>query len=207
MKNAFASGEDIHSSTASAILEKKLSDVTSSDRRIAKAINFGIVYGMSGFGLSTRLDMERSIADEFISNYFKRYPQVKDYMESTIENARSLGYVETLLGRRRYLPEITSSNSNIRTSAERMAINMPVQGTAGDLIKLAMIQIQERLDSSTMSSKMVLQIHDELLFESPLEEKNPLSEILEELMPQALPGISVPLLIDIKTGPNWGELT
>jgi DNA polymerase-1 len=207
MKNAFASGEDIHSSTASAILEKKLSDVTSSDRRIAKAINFGIVYGMSGFGLSTRLDMERSLADEFISNYFKRYPKVKDYMESTIENARSLGYVETLLGRRRYLPEITSSNSNIRTSAERMAINMPVQGTAGDLIKLAMIQIQERLDSSTMSSKMVLQIHDELLFESPLAEKNPLSEILEELMPQALPGISVPLLIDIKTGPNWGELT
>ena len=162
---------------------------------------------MSGFGLSTRLDMERSLADEFISNYFKRYPKVKDYMESTIETARSLGYVETLLGRRRYLPEITSSNSNIRTSAERMAINMPVQGTAGDLIKLAMIQIQERLDSSTMSSKMVLQIHDELLFESPLEEKNPLSEILEELMPQALPGISVPLLIDIKTGPNWGELT
>lgn len=203
---AFQNGEDIHSSTAAAILNKDLGEITEQDRRVAKAINFGIVYGMSGFGLATRLDMERSLADDFISNYFKKYPKVKTYMDSTIDQARRLGYVETLLGRRRYIPEITSSNANIRNASERMAINMPVQGTAGDLIKIAMIRVQSAIDKAKMDAKMILQIHDELLFECTQEEKNLLVNLVSEIMPKALPMLSVPIGIEVKSGPNWGTL-
>ncbi len=203
---AFQNGEDIHSSTAAAILNKELGEITEQDRRVAKAINFGIVYGMSGFGLATRLDMERSLADDFISNYFRKYPKVKTYMDSTIGQARRLGYVETLLGRRRYIPEITSSNANIRNASERMAINMPVQGTAGDLIKIAMIKVQSALDEAKMDAKMILQIHDELLFECNQQEKESLVTIVSEIMPKALPMLSVPIGIEVKSGPNWGTL-
>ncbi|MFL2640499.1 MAG: DNA polymerase I [Dehalococcoidia bacterium] len=204
---AFQNGEDIHSSTAAAILNKNLMEITEQDRRVAKAINFGIVYGMSGFGLATRLDMERSLADDFISNYFKKYPKVKTYMDSTIDQARRLGYVETLLGRRRYIPEITSSNANIRNASERMAINMPVQGTAGDLIKIAMIKVQSALDQSKIDAEMLLQIHDELLFECNEQDRESLVTMVSEIMPQALPELSVPIGVEVKSGPNWGSLS
>tara|TARA_B100001123_G_C15339306_1_gene1034112 strand:+ start:802 stop:3708 length:2907 start_codon:yes stop_codon:yes gene_type:complete len=204
---AFQNEEDIHSSTAAAILNKKLEEITEQDRRVAKAINFGIVYGMSGFGLATRLDMERSLADDFIKNYFKKYSKVKTYMDSTIDQARRLGYVETLLGRRRYIPEITSSNANIRNASERMAINMPVQGTAGDLIKIAMINVQNALDKTEMKAQMLLQIHDELLFECDETEEEELVDIVSDIMPKALPILSVPIGVEVKSGPNWGSLS
>ena len=174
LKSAFNAGEDIHSSTASQVLGIEPDDVTSEHRRVAKAVNFGIVYGMGGFGLSTRLEIERKEADAFITAYFERFPMVRVYMDKTIEGARENGYVQTLLGRRRYLPEITASNQGVRAAAERMAINMPVQGTAAEIIKLAMLRMQERLDESGMRTLMLLQIHDELLFEAPEEEREAL---------------------------------
>lgn len=206
LQQAFRAGEDIHAATASQVLSIPLEEVTSDHRRIAKAVNFGIVYGMSGFGLATRLEMDRKEADEFISNYFDRYPKVRSYMDATIDQARRLGYVQTLLGRRRFLPEINAGNPNVRAAAERMAINMPVQGTAADVIKLAMLRMQERLDETGMATKMLLQIHDELLFESPEGEREPLAALVDEVMPNVLPELSVPLAVEIKTGRSWGEL-
>lgn len=206
LQEAFRAGEDVHAATASRVLGIPLEEITSDHRRIAKAVNFGIVYGMSGFGLATRLDMDRKEADEFISGYFDRYPKVRSYMDATIDQARRLGYVETLLGRRRFLPEINAGNPNVRAAAERMAINMPVQGTAADIIKLAMLRMQERLDATGMATKMLLQIHDELLFESPEEEYGPLAALVDEVMPNVLPELSVPLAVEIKTGRSWGEL-
>ena len=138
---------------------------------------------------------------------FKKYPKVKTYMDSTIDQARRLGYVETLLGRRRYIPEITSSNANIRNASERMAINMPVQGTAGDLIKIAMIKVQSALDQSKIDAEMLLQIHDELLFECNEQDRESLVTMVSEIMPQALPELSVPIGVEVKSGPNWGSLS
>ena len=206
LKSAFNAGEDIHSSTASQVLGIAPDDVTSEHRRVAKAVNFGIVYGMGGFGLSTRLEIERKEADAFITAYFERFPMVRDYMDKTIEGARENGYVQTLLGRRRYLPEITASNQGVRAAAERMAINMPVQGTAAEIIKLAMLRMQERLDESGMRTLMLLQIHDELLFETPEEERDALTSIVDEVMPTVMPMLDVPLVVDVKSGPSWGAM-
>jgi DNA polymerase-1 len=206
LQEAFRQGEDIHAATASLVLNIPRDKVTSDHRRIAKAVNFGIVYGMSGFGLATRLEMERKDADQFINNYFARYPKVKEYIDSTIAHARREGYVRTLLGRRRYLPDIHAGNPNVRAAAERMAINMPVQGTAADVIKLAMVQVQERLDDLRMGTKMLLQIHDELLFEAPDAEREKLGAIVREVMPNVLPQLSVPLVVEVKTGRSWGEM-
>ena len=206
LKSAFNAGEDIHSSTASQVLGIAPDDVTSEHRRVAKAVNFGIVYGMGGFGLSTRLEIERKEADAFITAYFERFPMVRDYMDKTIEGARENGYVQTLLGRRRYMPEITASDHNVRAEAERMAINMPVQGTAAEIIKLAMLRMQERLDESGMRTLMLLQIHDELLFETPEEEREALTSIVDEVMPTVMPMLDVPLVVDVKSGPSWGTM-
>ena len=206
LKSAFNAGEDIHSSTASQVLGIAPDDVTSEHRRVAKAVNFGIVYGMGGFGLSTRLEIERKEADAFITAYFERFPMVRDYMDKTIEGARENGYVQTLLGRRRYMPEITASDHNVRAEAERMAINMPVQGTAAEIIKLAMLRMQERLDESGMRTLMLLQIHDELLFETPEEERDALTAIVDEVMPSVMPTLDVPLVVDVKSGPSWGTM-
>ena len=206
LKSAFNAGEDIHSSTASQVLGIAPDDVTSEHRRVAKAVNFGIVYGMGGFGLSTRLEIERKEADAFITAYFERFPMVRDYMDKTIAGARENGYVQTLLGRRRYLPEITASNQGVRAAAERMAINMPVQGTAAEIIKLAMLRMQERLDESGMRTLMLLQIHDELLFETPDEERDALTSIVDEVMPTVMPMLDVPLVVDVKSGPSWGTM-
>ena len=206
LKSAFNAGEDIHSSTASQVLGIAPDDVTTEHRRVAKAVNFGIVYGMGGFGLSTRLEIERKEADAFITAYFERFPMVRVYMDKTIEGARENGYVQTLLGRRRYLPEITASNQGVRAAAERMAINMPVQGTAAEIIKLAMLRMQERLDESGMQTLMLLQIHDELLFETPEEEREALTSIVDEVMPTVMPMLDVPLVVDVKSGPSWGTM-
>ena len=206
LKSAFNAGEDIHSSTASQVLGIAPDDVTSEHRRVAKAVNFGIVYGMGAFGLSTRLEIERKEADAFITAYFERFPMVRDYMDKTIEGARENGYVQTLLGRRRYMPEITASDHNVRAEAERMAINMPVQGTAAEIIKLAMLRMQERLDESGMRTLMLLQIHDELLFETPEEERDALTAIVDEVMPAVMPKLDVPLVVDVKSGPSWGAM-
>ena len=206
LKSAFNAGEDIHSSTASQVLGIAPDDVTSEHRRVAKAVNFGIVYGMGGFGLSTRLEIERKEADAFITAYFERFPMVRDYMDKTIAGARENGYVQTLRGRRRYLPEITASNQGVRAAAERMAINMPVQGTAAEIIKLAMLRMQERLDESGMRTLMLLQIHDELLFEAPDEERDALTSIVDEVMPTVMPMLDVPLVVDVKSGPSWGTM-
>ena len=207
LKAAFTAGEDIHSSTASQVLGIPPDAVTSEHRRVAKAVNFGIVYGMGGFGLATRLDIERKEADAFITAYFERFPQVRSYMDRTIEGARDNGYVQTLLGRRRYLPEITASNQGVRAAAERMAINMPVQGTAAEIIKLAMLHMQERLDDAGMRALMLLQIHDELLFEAPEEEREALTSVIDEVMPAVMPMLDVPLVVDVKSGPSWGALS
>ena len=205
LREAFESGEDIHASTASRVMGIDPARVTSEHRRIAKAVNFGIVYGMSGFGLATRLDIPREDAEGFIAGYFERYPRVQQYMRDTIEQARELGYVQTLLGRRRYLPEVHSGNPNVRAAAERMAINMPVQGTAADIIKLAMLRTQERLDDLGSEVKMLLQIHDELVFECPSPEREALQSLLLEIMPVVMPEIDVPLVVELKSASRWGE--
>ena len=207
LKDAFHAGEDIHSSTASQVLGIAPDGVTSDHRRIAKAVNFGIVYGMGGFGLATRLEMDRKEADAFIAAYFERFPKVRTYMDETIAGARENGYVQTLLGRRRYLPEITASNQQARAAAERMAINMPVQGTAAEIIKLAMLRMQERLDESGMRTLMLLQIHDELLFEAPDDEREALAAIVDEVMPVVMPELDVPLVVDVKAGASWGTMS
>ena len=207
LKDAFLAGEDIHSSTASQVLGIAPDDVTPEHRRIAKAVNFGIVYGMGGFGLSTRLEIERKEADAFIDAYFERFPQVRKYMDDTIAGARENGYVQTVMGRRRYLPEVTASNQQARAAAERMAINMPVQGTAAEIIKLAMLRMQERLDDTGMRTQMLLQIHDELLFETPEDERDALTAIVDEVMPVVMPELDVPLVVDVKAGPSWGQMS
>lgn len=207
LKDAFHAGEDIHSSTASTVMGLNPEDVTSEHRRIAKAVNFGIVYGMGGFGLATRLEIERKEADAFIEAYFERFPMVRKYMDDTIAGARENGYVQTLLGRRRYLPEIKASNQQARAAAERMAINMPVQGTAAEIIKLAMLRMQERLDESEMQTLMLLQIHDELLFEAPDDEQEALTAIVDEVMPLVMPELDVPLVVDVKAGQSWGQMS
>ena len=205
LREAFASGEDIHASTASRVLGIGLEAVTAEHRRVAKAVNFGLAYGMSGFGLATRLEILREEADGFIKGYFERYPRVQQYMRDTMEKARDVGYVETLLGRRRYLPEVHAGNPNIRAAAERMAINMPVQGTAAEVIKLAMLRVQERLDELGSDVKMLLQIHDELVFECPIPEHGALEALLLEVMPAVMPELDVPLAVELKSGVRWGE--
>lgn len=206
LKDAFHAGEDIHSSTASQVLGIAPDDVTAEHRRIAKAVNFGIVYGMGGFGLATRLEIERKEADAFIEAYFERFPMVRKYMDDTIARARENGYVQTVMGRRRYLPEIKASNQGVRAAAERMAINMPVQGTAAEIIKLAMLRMQERLDDTGMRTTMLLQIHDELLFEAPDDEQEALTTIVDEVMPTVMPELDVPLAVDVKAGSSWGQM-
>ena len=205
LREAFASGEDIHASTASLVMGVELADVTTEHRRIAKAVNFGIAYGMSGFGLAARLEIPREEADTFIAGYFERYPRVQQYMRDTIDHARKFGYVQTVLGRRRYLPEVHAGNPNVRAAAERMAINMPVQGTAAEVIKIAMLRVQERLDDLGSEVKMLLQIHDELVLECPLPEQEALEAMLHEIMPAVMPQLDVPLVVELKSGARWGE--
>jgi DNA polymerase-1 len=200
--SAFAAGEDIHRHTASEIFNVNLDDVTDDQRRSAKAINFGLIYGMSSHGLSKQLGIDRTQAADYMHVYFERYPGVKNYMNTTRDQAKHDGYVETLFGRRLYLPEINSSNGMRRQYAERTAINAPMQGTAADIIKRAMIAIQTWLASEPTDIRMIMQVHDELVFEVPTEQLNTAQETIEGYMERAA-DLAVPLEVGIGTGINW----
>ena len=202
---AFQRGEDIHSSTASLMFDVPLNDVDAEQRRIAKVLNFGVIYGLSAHGISQQTGFSREEGALFIEAYFSKYPGINDYLEQVKVKARAEQYVETLLGRRRYLPDINSSNFNVRGGAERMAINMPIQGTAADIMKLAMIRVQNRLDDEGLRTKMLLQVHDELVFETPKEEMDALKDLVFDEMPAAM-DLDVTLKVDAKWGPTWGDM-
>ena len=202
---AFRRGEDIHSSTASLMFDVPLSDVVADQRRIAKVLNFGVIYGLSAHGISQQTGFSREEGASFIEAYFAKYPGISDYLEQVKVKARAEQYVETLLGRRRYLPDINSPNFNVRGGAERMAINMPIQGTAADIMKLAMIRVQKRLDDEGMKTKMLLQVHDELVFETPKEEMDALKDLVFDEMPAAM-DLDVTLKVDTKWGLTWGDM-
>ena len=199
---AFVAGEDVHRHTASEIFGAESAVVTSEQRRYAKVINFGLIYGMSAFGLASQLGIERSAAQQYMERYFLRYPGVKDYMERTRESARQLGYVETVFGRRLYLPEIKASNPARRQGSERAAINAPMQGTAADLIKLAMIAVQGWITKSQIMSRLIMQVHDELVLEVPESEIDLVKTELPKLM-NSVATLNVPLAVDLGVGPNW----
>ncbi len=202
---AFAEGKDIHAATASEVFGVPLDAVTPEMRRIAKVVNFGIMYGMQAYGLARDTGMSRQEAQRFIEAYFQRFPGVARYLEETRRRAAELGYVETLFGRRRYLPEITSSNPARRQAAERMAVNMPLQGTAADIMKLAMIAVHRALAERSLRSRMLLQVHDELVLEVPESELATTTELVMTRMTRVVE-LSVPLEVDAKAGPNWADL-
>ncbi len=199
---AFQKHEDIHRTTASKVFGVPAEKVTSDMRRKAKEVNFGLLYGIGPYGLKIRLGISQGEAKEVIDTYFQRFPRVKDYIRGTVEFARKHGYVETLLGRRRYLANINSKNSAVRNAEERQAINMPIQGTAADMIKLAMIDIHREMEKRKMKSKMILQVHDELVFEAPKSELKELEATVRDKMKNALK-LDVPVEVDLGTGPNW----
>ena len=201
---AFSEGQDIHRATAAEVFDLALSKVSNEQRRAAKAINFGLIYGMSAFGLAKQLNTTRAKAQEYVNLYFERYPGVKQYMDETREKAHDQGYVETLFGRRLYLPEINSKNGQRRQYAERTAINAPMQGTAADIIKRAMINLHYALSSSSLDAKMVMQVHDELVFEVVDEDVDALTQVAHQEM-EASADLDVPLLVDVGVGINWDE--
>jgi DNA polymerase-1 len=201
---AFAAGEDIHKATAAEMFHISLDQVTSEQRRYAKVINFGLIYGMSAFGLAGNLGIERSAAQQYIDTYFARYPGVADYMAKTRVLAKERGYVETVFGRRLWLPEIRSANGMRRQGAERAAINAPMQGTAADLIKLAMIAVQSWIEQNNLETSMLLQVHDELVLEVPQHELDLVKEHLPHLMTNVAQ-LKVPLLVEVGVGMNWEE--
>lgn len=200
----FREGRDIHAATAARIFHKPLEEVTRDERRKAKTANFGIIYGISAFGLAERMEVSRTEAKELIDSYFKTYPKVKEYMEKSVEVARERGYILTEFGRRRYLPDITSRNAVVRGYAERNAVNAPIQGTAADIIKIAMIRIDERLRHEALQTKMILQVHDELNFSVPPTELEHVKQLVVEEMERAF-AMSVPLIADCGSGKNWLE--
>ncbi|MCR4611806.1 MAG: DNA polymerase I, partial [Lachnospiraceae bacterium] len=202
--DAFNRGDDIHTSTASKIFDVEPDDVTSIQRRAAKAVNFGIVYGESAYGLSENLNIPVSEAKGYIEDYFRVYPKMKEFLEGLVEEAKETGYACTMLGRRRPVVELESKNFNIRGFGERVAKNMPIQGTAADIIKLAMINVDKRLKADSMKSKLILQVHDELLIEAAKDEEEKIYDILKEEMMNVLE-LSVPLEIDIHSGTTWYE--
>lgn len=204
MMEAFIQGHDIHTATAAKVYRIALEDVSSTQRRNAKAVNFGIIYGQSAFGLSQNLGIPRKEAAEIIENYFNTYPGIKKYMSDTVNFARENGYVETIMGRRRYLRDINSANQTVRGFAERNAINAPIQGSAADMIKIAMIKIHEDIKDQKLSSKMTMQVHDELVFDVLKSEKEILKNIITERMRNAIK-LEVPILVEVGEGNNWLE--
>ncbi|MCL1885772.1 MAG: DNA polymerase I [Dehalococcoidia bacterium] len=201
--DTFERGEDVHSATAAHLFNVEQMHVTRDMRRLAKTVNFGVIYGMSGYGLEQSTEFSRSEAEKFIASYFDRFPGVRAYMDKTKEQVRRLGYVQTILGRRRYIPEINSHNRMIREAAERMAINMPVQGTSADIIKVAMLHLDKEMAQRGLLSKLILQVHDELIFEVPQEELPIMRDIVMHLMQDAIK-LDVPVQVDIKVGHTWG---
>lgn len=200
---AFNEGDDIHAITAAQILGKSVSEVTPAERRDAKAVNFGIIYGISGYGLAENLSIPQYKAKEFIANYFTMHPKVREFMDGCVKSARERGYSLTMLGRRRNLSDLNASNYMVRSSAERMAMNTPLQGSAADIIKLAMLGVEKRLAS--MKSKMILQIHDELIIDAAADEAEEVKKILSYEMEHAVK-LSVPLIAEATSAKNWGEL-
>ncbi len=202
MTEAFKSGEDFHSVTASQVFNVPLGEVTPLMRRNAKAVNFGIVYGISEFSLSQDLGVSRKQAKEYIENYLAKYAGVRDYMKNIVETARSQGYVSTTFGRRRPIPEIKSSNFNVRSGAERIALNTPIQGTAADIIKLAMVRVFDALREQALQARLILQVHDELIVECPAFEAQSVMDIVTKAMEEAV-SLSVPLIAEAKMGESW----
>jgi DNA polymerase-1 len=204
--DAFRRGEDIHTRTASIVYGVSPELVTRDMRRNAKVVNFGLVYGLSEFGLSRDTGMSREDAAAFIQTYFSRFASVTQWLEQTREHVRKWGFVQTTLGRRRYIPDVLAANRGIRQAAERMAVNMPIQGTAADIMKLAMIRVDDMLHESDMQSHQLLQVHDELVIEAPRVEVDALVPLLREAMGGAAE-LSVPLDVDVKVGHNWSAMT
>jgi len=203
---AFSCDQDIHRLTASLIYNISEGQVNDNMREVAKRVNFGIIYGQSAYGLSKDLGIPINQAQDFIDAYFLRYPKVKEYIDLQIKKAEVQGFVTTLLGRRRYIPEINNKNTGIRQFAQRQAVNTPIQGTASDLIKLAMINISEQIKTNALEAKMILQIHDELVFDLPTDELNVLCRLVKDKMENVVK-FDVPIKVDIKKGPNWLEMT
>jgi DNA polymerase-1 len=204
LQQAFAQGLDVHRATAAEVFNVPLDQVTSDMRRNAKAINFGLIYGMSAFGLARQLKIDRSTAQQYVDLYFTRYPGVKDFMDRTRIQAREQGYVETVFGRRLYAQDINASNHARRQYAERAAINAPMQGTAADLIKLAMLAVQRWIRSSGVEVRMIMQVHDELVFEVAQADMARASDRIRRCMSE-VSTLSVPLVVDIGVGDNWDE--
>ena len=204
MHDTFRDGHDVHAATAARVNDVAIEDVTDEMRRQAKMVNFGIIYGISAFGLGQRLHIPRNEAAQIIEEYFRQYPDVKAYMDKTIESAREHGYVTTIMGRRRSLPDIQSRNATVRQAAERNAINTPIQGTAADMIKIAMVNIHNALNAKKLKSRMLLQVHDELVFDLNRNEEESVKDIVETCMKSALQ-VKIPIVVDMGTGGNWLE--
>jgi len=204
MIEAFRKGEDIHTSTASKVFNVPINEVTREQRSNAKTVNFGIIYGVSAFGLSNQTDLSRGEAKDLIDTYYKTYPKLRNYISEQIQFARENGYVQTVLGRRRYLKDINGSNQVVRGAAERNAVNAPIQGSAADIIKIAMINIHKKLIAENYKSKMLLQVHDELVFDVFKPELEKLKTMVKHEMENAYK-LSVPLEVDLGVGENWLE--
>jgi DNA polymerase-1 len=199
---SFQKGQDVHARTAAELFQVPVKAVTADQRRQAKTINFGIIYGMGALRLARSLDIPFKTAQEYISQYFSRYGGIKGYMDGILTEARARGYVVTLQGRRRYMPDLQSKNMQLAAAAERMAVNMPIQGTAADLIKMAMVAIDRRLLQDRLRTRMLLQVHDELLFEVPEKEVDKVKKTVREIMEGVMP-LRVPLKVDLGVGANW----
>jgi DNA polymerase-1 len=202
---SFQRGEDIHRRTAAEVFKVPPEEVTPLQRTIAKSANFAILYGVSAFGLSQATKIDQKEAQRYINEYFAMHPRVRAFIDRTVAEGRERGYVTTLLGRRRYLPDLKSTNPVARNAAERMAMNAPVQGTASDMIKIAMVRVHEALQARGLAARMLLQVHDELLFEAPADEVSEVERLASEIMADALP-LDVPVVVDVKTGSDWSQV-
>jgi len=211
LKKAFINNEDIHTLTASQVFGKEINKIDAETRRKAKAINFGIIYGISQYGLAKQINVSNNEAEEFLNSYFKKFPEIKDYMNDTIKFCRKSGYVNNIFGRRSHFININDKNYNVRNFQERAAINAPIQGSAAEIMRLAMIRIDKKLKEQKLNkTKMLLQIHDELIFESPKNEVKKISKVIIEEMSSVAESdqhsFSIPLTVDLNTGENWGTL-
>ena len=207
--DAFLKGEDVHSATGSLMYDVPIDQVNADMRRIAKVLNFGVIYGLSPYGISQQTEFSPDEGQKFIETYFSKYPDIRQYIDSIKEQVRRDGYVVTPLGRRRYISDINASNYNVRQAAERAAVNMPIQGGAADIMKLAMIRVHQSMEDAGLRARMLLQVHDELVFEVPPEEMDDLKELVHREMSHALDeynGLTVPLVVDMKTGHTWGDM-
>ena len=201
---AFAEGADVHARTAAEVFSVPLAEVTREQRSTAKMVNYGIAYGLSAFGLSARLNIPVEEAKSIIERYFARFPGINGYVEGTLEKARRTGYVESIFGRRRYMPDLVSRNRQVSMAAERAAINMPIQGSAADIVKRAMLEMEKQLVTERLNGRMLLQVHDELLFESPEGEAGLLGALAKRVM-ESVATLKVPLVVDVGQGKSWAE--